>query len=423
MSSIKPFRLGMVLAVVGCLPLVAFASTRRHDRNEQLHQTLGGLPAYASVGQITGSGDYYYVDPNDNWHLIDGTSFSFSASGTVIAPNLVLTAGHNLIGRDGDGWYGTDPTTVTFHVDGKSYPLSAGSPGVFPGQWYTLNKVLPEPFASLAGWDIGFMHFGEDITDGGRIKPAVLNNNIEETGRWGRSAGFGLGGTGLTGYDESSPLAKRAGHNVVDLSAPYYAGGQPLLWSDFDSPDRSSNSLAYLGSSSKPGSFESLIALGDSGGGLFISERKNTPWLGGGPAAAPNVLAGVHSLVAALEGSGDGDANSSYSDVSIHTSVSAHYDLIQLVIDLYGTSSSSMSLAGDNNVMSLWEMVEGLQENPDFMSLPPISFEQTQIDPLPLQLATATPARIITAVPEPSTLALLCMGTLALLAYIWRRRR
>ena len=79
----------------------------------------------------------------------------------------------------------------------------------------------------------------------------------------GTEVGYGMTGTGLTGavtFDEQ----KRGGQNVIDT---YYGSGNRIFLSDFENPHSASTN--HFGSAI-PVDLESLIAPGDSGGGVFV---------------------------------------------------------------------------------------------------------------------------------------------------------
>ena len=54
------------------------AGTIRHDRDDSVYLNLAASPAYNTVGQFLGT----------------TSTFSYYGSGTLIAPNWILTAGH-----------------------------------------------------------------------------------------------------------------------------------------------------------------------------------------------------------------------------------------------------------------------------------------------------------------------------------------
>ena len=259
------------------LAAVAEAGTIRHDRADSSYLNLGAASAYSSVGQFTGA----------------TPSFSFSASGTLIAPDWILTAGHVV----------DQATSLTFTIGGGSYQAS---------QW-TAHSHWNGNLSS--GYDIALVQLSAAVPG---IAPASRYTGASEVGALATAVGFGKTGTGLTGatiFDGN----KRAGQNVIDRF--YSNQNKRLLLSDFDGP---LNAADNAFGSSTPVDLEYLIAPGDSGGGLFVD-------FGQGP-----LLAGVHSFGSAIDGVVDSD----YGDRSGHTRVSIFNSWIDSIIGGGGGSTS-----------------------------------------------------------------------------------
>ena len=250
----------VTLASVLLLAPQSQAGVRRDDVADSVHTGLAA--GYESVGQFlttTPSGGYW-------------------ASGTVIASDWVLTAGHVV----------DDVTSMSFSIGGSTYSAQ---------QW------VPHPKwnGNLGGgYDIALVQLDAPVP--GTLTPAALYSGKNELGAVGTSVGFGMTGTGLTGATILDGI-KRAGTNVVDSFYGGPAKKARMFLSDFDNPyDPLDNAYG----SATPLDWEYLIAPGDSGGGVFID-------LGDGP-----MLAGVHSFGASFDGITDSD----YGDVSGHTRVS-----------------------------------------------------------------------------------------------------
>jgi hypothetical protein len=244
----------------------AQAGTIRDDRADSLYLALGAN--YPSVGFFSGS----------------TSSYSYSASGVLIAPNWVVTAAHVV----------DQARSLTFAINGTSYAAAQWTP--YPNWTGNLG----------AGYDIGLVRLQSSVTG---VTPAIRYTGSSELGAVGTSVGFGVTGTGLTG-GVTFDGRKRGGQNVLDL---YYSSANRILLSDFDNPHNPADN-AY--GSATPLDLEFLIDSGDSGGGLFID-------LGQGPR-----LAGVHSFGASY----DGNTNSDYGDVSGHTRLSIYNSWIDSIM-------------------------------------------------------------------------------------------
>jgi len=164
------FRFLVLVSVLLCAVSVQ-GGTIRHDRSDSLHQNLAALADYAGVGQFIGK----------------TSTSSFAASGTLIAPDWILTAAHVV----------DQATSLTFKVGGNSYTASQW---VYHSKW---NGNL------AAGYDIALVKLGSIPG----IAAATRYSGSDELGALGTSVGFGKTGTGLTGATTFDGI-KRAGHNV-----------------------------------------------------------------------------------------------------------------------------------------------------------------------------------------------------------------
>ena len=189
---------------------------------DQMYRDLGA--AYPEVGQVAGSG--------------------FAGSGTLIGGKWVLTAGH-----------------VAFAKTGGTFSVS--------GQNYTVLRALTYP-----GWG-----FGSDLNDIGLLEltssvigvtPAVMVSLTDDSVLMGQRTtwvGFGQSGTGLTGAT-TPPGVKRGFTNNIDGFGPTLGLVTTSMFTDFDRPDGSKNSVA--GSDPFPTALEGNVAPGDSGGAVFL---------------------------------------------------------------------------------------------------------------------------------------------------------
>lgn len=284
-----PFRLTAFAALMACAsteaglvdPLATL--TRRHDDTDQLPNDPQSDAAYVALAASFPSVG-----------LLNG------ASGTLIAPDWVLTAAHVVNAGS--------PAANSFTIGGQTY--TGSSVAVAPG-W---NGSL------FAGNDIAVLRLSSPVTN---VSPVGYNASGGEVGRVGTFAGFGLTGTGLTGPTGGGGT-KRAGRNMLDVTAdafnepttpPAQTFSDRILATDFDTPDVTSPDATrdYNIGSYTPLDLEFNAAGGDSGGGLFIDFGAG--WL----------LAGVATFTAHA----DGTQNSDYGDFSGFTRTSSWASWIQ----------------------------------------------------------------------------------------------
>jgi hypothetical protein len=280
---VRPTLLAMasLLLVLG-LASSASAITIRDDRSQSLYLNLGSQAIYGSVGRI------------------DETtkSSAYIGSGTLIAQNWVLTAGHMVSGATG----------LKFTVGGAQYTASSW----FYNPLWNGNLTL--------GYDIGLAYLPTAVTN---VKPATRYTGSSELGMMGTMVGYGMTGTGQTGA-KTFDGNKRAAQNTID---GLYGSTGRILAVDFDNPKNKRDSMY---GSSTPLNLEGLIAPGDSGGALFIDSKS-------GP-----LLAGVTSFGAAW----DGKVNSDYGDIGGFMRVSKLNSWIDSIIGKK-LSLGSATLTGD----------------------------------------------------------------------------
>ncbi|MEO0587577.1 MAG: trypsin-like serine protease, partial [Planctomycetota bacterium] len=277
-------------------------------------------------------------------------------SGTLIANQYVLTAAH-VVDRS---------SFASFTIDGVSF--GASDIIVHPKWKGSVNRS--------AGYDIALVRLTENVTAATGIKPAKLNRKKRPLKETALTAGYGLGGNGRKGTKPGTS-EKRAGYNTVDRIVD---GGRILL-TDFDDPrGREPNALG----DDRAVRFESIVAPGDSGGGLFV--KKGKQWR----------LAGVHSYASAYDGSIDSD----YGDLAGHVNVARHVNWIERNI-----RKASRLDAGDLSILPAFSALDAFDADS--------SLALSGIAPLTLPAATLT-------IPEPAAPAAL-VAALGLIAA--RRRR
>ena len=227
-----------VSALLCLIALPAHAATIRHDRRDFDYTSSSVL--FTSVGRFTGSGT-----------TADGQPINYSASGTLIAPDWVLTAGHVVDIAD----------SLTFTLNNTPIPADA---------WFHHPSWTGD---LTTGYDIALVHLPTPVTN---VTPANLYKGGLELGRIGTYVGYGKTGTGLTGATTFDGQ-KRAAQNMVDA---WFNNNPRILMSDFDNP----SPYAYFDNitgSRTPLYIEGLLAPGDSGGGLFITADDGKRYLAG----------------------------------------------------------------------------------------------------------------------------------------------
>lgn len=251
----------------------AHAGTIRDDVAPYAYLELGAQTKYASVGRL-------------NTNLASGSLIS---SGTLIAPDVVLTAAHTISGAN----------SLSFLVGGNTYTAS---------QW----TAYPLWTGDLsAGYDLGLIKLDSPVLN---VAAATRYTGKKEVGMKVTEVGYGMTGNGLTGatrYDGQ----KRAGTNTIDSVSAGKGSSARLLWMDFDRP-RSSGVTAL----------EYLIARGDSGGGLFV-DTKSGPQLVG---------------ISSFGYSYDGNVDASYGEQAAFTRISVFNSWIDSMLRKFSTATMNL---------------------------------------------------------------------------------
>lgn len=255
-----------LLCSVPCLTPPIQGGTIRDDQPDADYRALGSAAEYAPVGTLV-------------------NSWGYNGSATLIAPDWLLTAAHNLIAAN----------SATFTINGTAYTSSQ--------LFLNPNWQSGSP---LSAYDVGLVHLSTPVFG---VTPATLYTGLFEIGQVGTFVGYGLTGTGLTGY-RTLDNQKRAFQNVIDGD---FGNPSVLLGADFDNPHNPADNAFGL---STPLTLEGAVAPGDSGGGVFVT------------VGSQNYLAGVISFIAAT----DGSANADYGDVSGFGSVPGLYPWISMTV-------------------------------------------------------------------------------------------
>lgn len=141
-----------------------------------------------------------------NVGVLKQRSFKF-CTGTVIAPNWVLTAGHCC-----EGIRPSQLRQFSFEVDGRNYNWAA---------------TYIHPAYNFPDGDVALIKLKTNVTG---ITPAVLRNAAPRVGDFMTIVGFGLTGTGASGTTGGAGI-KRFGTVRLDGVDPFF-----VTW-NFDSPE------------------------------------------------------------------------------------------------------------------------------------------------------------------------------------------
>ena len=219
-------RCGSISAGVACVLLGYLAAGRagviRGDVSDSFYTGLAAQSVYDSVGFLT-------------WN--EGTS-GYIASGTLISPEWVLTAGHVVGGTDD---YGAGVSGMFFGL-GSAY----SGTGIAATEWIPYAGWSSSNGDVWAGVDLGLVRLSQPVTN---VTPALLDFRTPLLGLLGTNVGYGRSGIGSGGM--STPAGtKRAGQNMIDARGGMVTkreGGTLLeldlngisptvLFQDFDNP-------------------------------------------------------------------------------------------------------------------------------------------------------------------------------------------
>jgi secreted trypsin-like serine protease len=288
----------------------------RHDVNDSDYTSLAAQSVYDSVGFL-------------RWN--EGAS-GYIASGTLISPEWVLTAGHVVGGTNN---YGAGVSGMFFGL-GSVY----SGTGIAATEWIPYAGWSSSNGDVWAGVDLGLVRLSQPITS---VTPALLDFSTPLLGLLGTNVGYGRSGTGTLGMS-SDPGVKRAGQNMIDARGGMVTTmgsgtlldldgiSSTVLFQDFDHP---TDLVASTMGSVTPVAQEYLIASGDSGGGLFIDVGGATK------------LVGVNSFLASLPYPLDTTgANADYGDLAGVVSVQSFENWIFTVTGVPEPSVVSLLFFG-----------------------------------------------------------------------------
>ena len=234
------------------IPMTSHSIVMRHDVDES--QYLSSFEAWPTTA-------YFHL----------GGKFG-NGTGTLIAPQWVLTAGH----------------VAHFLKTGDAVTINATQ--------YTIKKVIPHPQYKLydSDNDIGLIELDVAVTD---VTPASLYQQDDEAGKLITFVGAGDPGTGETGAKGQTGIIRAAANRIE-------ATRKRLLVFSFDAPP---DTLPK----------EGISGPGDSGGPAYLVKDGETFVLG----------------VSAFQGDSPSGVEGVYGVKEFYSRVSAHIDWINSTIN------------------------------------------------------------------------------------------
>jgi len=203
------------------------------------------FPRIVINNTIGAQGSRDYADPFDAVIQVGG------CSGTLIAPNVVLSARHCGIGAGNLVRFGDNSNSPDFTVTVQSSILPAGPGSLLDGgdvSIHVLNSSVPANIAEP-------------------VRLIDETNDLE--GMVCATLGYGWNGLGSSGHGGTSDGFRWGGENIIDAyGSPASQGGSNIISTDFDNGTGGANTIPS--SSSTPLEFEATTAPGDSGGPVMV---------------------------------------------------------------------------------------------------------------------------------------------------------
>lgn len=205
----------------------------------------GVFPRIVINNTIGAQGSRDYAAPFDAVVRVGG------CTGTLIAPNVVLSARHCGIGSGTLVRFGDNSNSPTFSVTVQSSILPDGNGSLLDGgdvSIHILNSSVPANIAEPM---------------------RLIDETNELEGMVTATIGYGANGLGSVGHQGSSDGFRWGGENIIDVyGSPANSSGTNIISTDFDNGTGGANTIPS--SSSTPLEFEATTAPGDSGGPVLV---------------------------------------------------------------------------------------------------------------------------------------------------------
>jgi len=205
----------------------------------------GVFPRIVINNTIGAQGSRDYAAPFDAVVRLGG------CTGTLIAPNVVLSARHCGIGAG---------TLVRFGDNSNSAVATAT----------VQSSILPDGNGSLLdGGDVSIHILTSSVAANVAEPMRLIDETNELEGKLCATIGYGFNGLGSVGHGFSSDGFRWGGENIIDrYGSPASSSGTNIISTDFDNGSAGANTIPT--SSSTPVEFEATTAPGDSGGPVLV---------------------------------------------------------------------------------------------------------------------------------------------------------
>lgn len=179
-------------------------------------------------------------------------------SGTLIAPNIVISARHCGIGAGTLVRFGENSNGPIFTTTVQSSILPAGGGSL------------------LDGGDVSIHILTSSVPGNVAVPMRLVDETDELEGMVCATVGYGFNGLGSSGHGFTSDGFRWGGENIIDVyGSPANASGSNIISTDFDNGTGGANTISS--SSPAPLELEATTAPGDSGGPVLV--RFGNEWV------------------------------------------------------------------------------------------------------------------------------------------------